>query len=356
MNGLIDVEAHFLTEEYVKYLRERTELPRQEVEGDQRRTWFEPSCEEITITSSQFLEDNLLDLGEQRIALMDEQGIQAQALSLTTPGVEQFEPEASLEHARLSNDVLAEALRRYPDRFIGLATLGPALPEESAEEVRRCVNELGFRGVNIMSHVGAEYLDDRRFWPIFEAAEELGVPVNLHPTIPHGSMLKPYLGYGWALPGPGLGFGHETAVHAMRLIYSGLFDKHPNLQLILGHFGEALPFWMYRIDFDFTKSWLSAAHRPQIERKPSDYLKQNVWYTSSGNFLNAALATCMLEVGADRIMFASDYPWERFEDAVEFLEQAPLADADRAKIASENARRLFNLEPAEAGSVATAAS
>ena len=343
----IDCEAHFWTDDYVDYLRSRTDPPRQEVIDDERRKLhYDASTPDLIVNHSAFLEHNLLDF-ERRTAKMDELGIDVMILSHSGPSVEQFAPADGLAQAKASNDRLAETIERYPGRYVGLATISPGLPEESAEEIERCVTKLGFRGVNVMSHLesdDAPYLDDARYLPIFEACERLGVPVNLHPTVPHSSMIKPYLGYGWALPAPGLGFGHETAVHAMRLIYSGLFDKFPDLQMMLGHFGEALTFWFYRIDFDFIKPWLDPKHRPQIERKPSDYLKQNFWFNSSGNFLNSALFSCFLEVGMDRVMFASDYPWETMEDAVEFMEKVPLGTDDRDKMEWRNAARLFGLE------------
>jgi predicted TIM-barrel fold metal-dependent hydrolase len=343
----IDCEGHFWTEEFVSYMRERTDPPRQEVLSDDlRRLYYDASTPELIVNHSTFLETNLLDL-DRRIELMDKHGIAIMALSHSGPSVEQFAPADSLYQAKASNDVLAEYVKKYPDRYIGLVTIAPALPEESAAEIERCVTEYGFRGVNVMSHLesdDAPYLDDRRYRPIFEACERLGVPINLHPTVPHSSMIQPYLGYGWALPAPGLGFGHETAVHTMRLIYSGLFDEYPNLQMMLGHFGEALTFWFYRIDFDFIKPWLDPAHRPKIDRKPSDYLKTNFWLNSSGNFLNSALASCILEVGTDRLMFASDYPWETIEDATSFMEKAPLADVDREKLQWRNAARMFGLD------------
>ena len=342
----IDCEAHFWTPEFVEYMRQRTDPPRQEVLSDEkRRLYYDASTPELIVNHSTFLETNLLDL-DQRIEKMDTLGIDVACLSHSGPSVEQFAPPDALYQAKASNDVLAEYIKKYPDRYVGLATIGPALPEESADEIERCVTKLGFRGVNVMSHIESDepYLDHKRYRPIFAACERLGVPINLHPTVPHSSMIKPYLGYGWALPAPGLGFGHETAVHAMRLIYSGLFDEFPNLQMMLGHFGEALTFWFYRIDFDFIKPWLDPAHRPDIERRPSWYLKNNFWFNSSGNFLNSALMSCLFEVGADRLMFASDYPWETMEDASTWMDKAPLADVDREKIEWGNAANLFGLD------------
>jgi predicted TIM-barrel fold metal-dependent hydrolase len=262
---------------------------------------------------------------------------------VSSPGFEQFEAGVQVEHARKANDVLAAFIADHPARFVGLASLPVAEPETAADELERCVKELGFKGGNIHSHIGDTYLDDARYFPILERAARLKVPLNLHPTLPHANMIEPYLGYGWAMPGPGLGFGHETAVHAMRIVYSGAFDKLPDLQIILGHFGEGLMHWLYRVEFDFNKPWLAKSHRAAIDRKPSDYLRSNFFYTSSGNWLDSALLATIHEVGVDRVMFASDYPWEQIEDGAAFIENAPISDEDKEKICHGNAERLFDL-------------
>jgi predicted TIM-barrel fold metal-dependent hydrolase len=339
----IDLESHFYTPEYIRFLESRSVPPRHERQPEGTRAWLEPSQPDLSLNHSDHLKATLLDLGQGRVDELDRVGIDVQCLSLSSPGIEQFEPDAQVEQARKANDVLAGVLRDFPGRYIGLASLPVAAPEAAVDELERCVTELGFKGANIHSHIGNTYLDDPRYFPILERAAHLGIPIDLHPTLPHANMLEAYLGYGWALPGPGLGFGHETAVHAMRMIYAGVFDKLPSLQIILGHFGEGLMHWLYRVDFDFDKPWMTKAHRPQIEKRPSDYLRENFWYTTSGNFLNSALIATMLEVGTDRIMFASDYAWERMEDAVEFIDRAPIARLDREKICHGNAGRLFAL-------------
>lgn len=353
----IDVEAHFWTDEFVRYLRANKGTPRQEVVDDKRRRlWYDGSSPDLVLTHGDKLEARLLELGEERVAHMDELDIAVQILSLSGPSVEQFEPKDGHAQAVAANDYLYEVIQKFPGRFEGLATLAPELPEESAEELERCVTKLGFKGANIMSHVRDSYLDEPRFSPIFETAERLGVIINLHPTVPHSSMIGPYLGLGWALPAPGLGFGHETAVHAMRLILSGLFDRYPNLQMMLGHFGEALPFWAYRIDFDFNKPWVDPSHRPKIEMIPSAYLKRNWWYNCSGNFINPPMQCCLAEVGTDRVMFATDYPWEIMEDGCEFIERAALADIDREKLCFRNAERIFGIPSVEVEPVGAAQS
>jgi predicted TIM-barrel fold metal-dependent hydrolase len=339
----IDLESHFFTPQYVELMDSRSTPPRFEVTEENVRVWLEPSLPDVVLTHSHQLRETLLDLSEARIAAMDRAGIAIQFLSVSSPGFEQFEPEVQVEHARRANDALAGFVAEHPSRFVGLASLPVSSPGEAADELERCITELGFKGGNIHSHIGDTYLDDARYFPILERAAALEVPINLHPTLPHGNMLAPYLGYGWAMPGPGLGFGHETAVHAMRIIYSGAFDKLPDLEIILGHFGEGLMHWLYRVDFDFNKPWMAKSHRAQIERKPSDYLRSNFWYTCSGNWLDSALLATIHEVGVDRVMFASDYPWEQIEDGADFIEAAPVGDDDRRKICHGNAERLFGL-------------
>ena len=341
---IIDAETHFLSERYLKLLRSRTSPPRIADIDDLIRYYPEPTAPDVFLSYGSILGDKFLDFGEDRLATMDSHGIRTQVVSLTIPGADGLEPEIALEEARAANDVLGEAVRRHPDRYIGLGSLAPMRAEESARELERCVLELGFRGANIHSHVGDLYLDDRSFWPIFEAAERLGVPINIHPTCPHSAMLQPYLGYGWALAGPSLGFGHETALEVARMIYSGLFDAYPNLQLMLGHCGEALPFWMYRLDFPYLKAHAKHRNPPKLDRLPSEYLSENVWYNCSGNFFEPALGTCLQAVGADRILFGSDYPYEQTSEAVRFLDEVSLSEVDREKIAHGNAERLFGLK------------
>lgn len=338
----IDLESHYFTSGYYNLLRSRTVPPRFQEAADQVRVWLEPSRPDVELQHGFQLRDTLLDLGPGRIEALDRAGIAVQFLSLSSPGIEQLEPEIQAEQARTTNDAAAAFIQQHPHRFVGLANLPVGVPEAAADELERCVTELGFKGGNIHSHIGSTYLDDPRYFPVLERAATLGVPINLHPTLPHGNMLEPYLGHGWALPGPGLGFGHETAVHAMRIVLAGVFDRLPELQIILGHLGEGLMHWLYRVDFDFNKPWMKL-QRPHIERKPSDYLRENFWYTTSGNWLDSALLATIHEVGADRIMFASDYPWEVIEDGAKFIAAAPIDPPDREKICHGNAQRLFRI-------------
>ena len=343
----IDTETHFWTRGFLDHLAGRSAAPRLDRLGDGSLRISSNVSHEFLGLVPPAMQALQLDLGEERVARLDANRIDVAMVSLTMPGVEQLPPGESLAQARAVNEELVGLVRDHPSRLVGMASVAPLKPEESAEEIERCVTELGFRAVNIMGHVAAEhpYLDRPRYRPLFEAAARLGVPVNLHPTVPHASMVKPYLGYGWGLPTMGLGFGAETAVHAMRLVFSGLFDALPDLKVTLGHFGEGLSFWTSRLDLGFRSTRMSmGGEGPRCERPPSEYLRSNFWFNSSGLFLNSALISCLFEFGADRLMFASDYPWEYLEEAAEFMERAPLSPADRQKIEWANAAALYGLE------------
>jgi 5-carboxyvanillate decarboxylase len=334
---IIDLEAHFYTRAYLDYLRSRKNYPRQVTEGNVIKLRYN---DELWQPRDR-LDDQLVELGEGRIAAMSAAGIDMQVISLTNPGVQYFEPEAGITWAKNVNNDLSKVVKKYPDRFIGLAAIAPQKPEESADEIERAITELGLKGVCIQSHERNEYLDNKKYWPIFERAAKFAVPIYIHPIVPSTQILKGYLGYGWQLAGPPLGFGAEVALHCMRLIYSGLFDKCPDLQIVLGHLGEGLPFWMWRLDFYWKKR--SGRWQPPINRRPSECLQNNFTVTTSGMFFQPALLCCYLALGADRIGFAVDYPYEKSEEAVQFMKEAPISDIDKEKIFHLNAERLFKL-------------
>lgn len=287
------------------------------------------------------LVDQLSDIGEKRITAMDEAKISMQVLSLTSPGVEQLQGEDAVNLARDSNDTLAKAVKLHPGRLGGFATIPTSSPEKAADELERAVHELGFKGAMINGHCRGRYLDDKFFWPIFERAEEIRVPIYLHPTRPPDPVVQTYyVGNFSPQVSMGLsiaawGWHIETAVHVIRLIVSGVFDKYPKLQIVVGHLGEGLPFMIRRLD--------NALH-PQMTKLNgpiSSYLRENVHYTFSGfNFLPTFL-DLLLEVGVDRIMFSADYPYASMAEARNFLDQIPVSPADREHIAHGNAERLF---------------
>ena len=336
----IDTEAHFYTREYQDYLFSRKQPPREELYKGYVRLWYEPRIWE---PHGLEIEDSLLDISQGRLKNMDTAGIDMQVLSLSTPGCEQFSPARGMALSKKTNEALCNAINKNPDRFIGLAALAPQSPEEAARELERAVRELGLKGAKINSHIRGSYLDDKKYWPIFEAAESLDVPIFLHPNSPSPSMIKPYEDYGFALAGPTWGFGAEAALHAMRLIYSGVFDEYPNLKIILGHLGEGLVFWMYRIDFSFKRPWMEEEIRPRIKRMPSEYIRQNFYVNTSGMHSIPAFLSVYLELGADHMMFAADYPYENSEEATRFIDEIPASDIDKEKIQYSVAERLFKL-------------
>ncbi len=283
----------------------------------------------------------LYDRGPLRLEQMDSAGIDFQIMSLFDPGVQE-EPDVAgaIDLARRANDELAESVRAHPHRFGGFATLPTQDPEASAVELERAVTELGLVGALINGHSQGRYLDDPAYEGLFERAEAMGVPIYLHPTTPHPAVMDawfaPYVAEGLHLAS--WGFAAEAGTHVLRLIYSGLFDKFPQLQMIIGHLGEMLPFAAYRIDRYYGLGGDSAN---RLQRLPSEYLINNFYVTTSGNFCPPAFA-CTLEVmGADRVMFSVDYPMDDNQDGADFLSSFPMDETTRRKVSSENAIRLF---------------
>jgi predicted TIM-barrel fold metal-dependent hydrolase len=289
------------------------------------------------------LDEQLCDLGEGRIAAMDSAGIDVQVLSLTSPGVEQLAASEAPAFAREANDLLAEAVRRHPDRFAGFAALPTATPEAAADELERTVREHGFKGVLINGHIQGRHLDDRFFWPILERAEALGVPIYLHPTPPPRSMVEASYTGNYSSGVAGLlstaawGWHIETATHVLRLILSGAFDRYPKLQLVVGHMGEGLAFMMPRIDLALP------TEMTKLDRSVGSYLRENLHYTFSGFNWTQAFLDLVLQVGAERIMFSADYPFRSMAEARTFLDRLPVSPADRERIAHRNAERLLRL-------------
>lgn len=286
----------------------------------------------------------LYDRGDLRLEQMDAAGIDFQIMSLFDPGVQdETDVARAVDLARRANDDLAESVRAKPDRLGGFATLATQDPDAAAAELRRAVSELGLVGGLINGHCQGRYLDDPAYCGLFECAQELDAPIYLHPTTPHPAVMDawfaPYVGDGLHLAS--WGFAAETGTHALRLIYSGLFDRFPRLQMILGHLGEMLPFAAYRVDRYYGLGGDLSAHGRRLERLPSEYLRTNFHVTTSGNFSPPAFA-CTLEVmGAERVMFSVDYPMDDNKAGGEFLAAYPMDDAVRRQVGSENALRLF---------------
>lgn len=293
----------------------------------------------------QEVKSRVMDIQDRRLREMDAEGIEMMLLSLNAPAVQAIPDKArAVEIARKANDYLAEQVRKRPDRFQGLAALAMQDPDDAARELERCVKEFGFRGalVNGFSQIGdaTGYYDMPQYRPFWAVVERLGVPFYLHPRNPLPRDAKIYEGHPWLL-GPVWAFGHETAVHALRLMGSGLFDAHPNVQIILGHMGENLPFALWRVDN--ANAWIENRHNYPAKRRMRDYFRENFYVTTSGNFHTPALYNAMLEMGADRVMFSTDWPFENIDHAARWFDACPISENDRIKIGRTNARRLFKL-------------
>jgi predicted TIM-barrel fold metal-dependent hydrolase len=288
------------------------------------------------------IHQQLLEIGEKRIAEMDAAGIDMQVLSLNAPGVEQADAADQIAVSRASNDELADTVKKHPKRFAGFAALPVAAPDKAAEELERTINQLGFKGALINGHSRGRYLDDPFFAPILERAEALNVPIYLHPTVPTKAVVDALYG-GFApavtatLAASGWGWHIETAIHLLRMILGGVFDRHPKLQVVIGHLGEGLPFMQPRLDKNLPPEMT------KLKRRMGEYLRENVHYTFGGFNFPATFLDLLLEVGADRIMFSVDYPYGSMSEARAFLEQLPVSPADREAIAHGNAERLFGL-------------
>ena len=286
------------------------------------------------------LQERLFDLGALRIKEMDEAGIDLQVLSHGAPATQRLDPETAVPLARRANDRLHEAVSKHPGRFEGFAVLPSADPKAAADELERAVTRLGFKGAMIHGLTNNLFIDDKRFWPIFERAQALDVPLYLHPAVPHKAVIDVYYrDYLEQFPGlmtAAWGFGVETATQGIRLVLSGVFEKYPGLKIILGHLGEGLPFYLWRID-------MALARQGNRKTPFRDTFREHFWITTSGNFSTPSLLCCVMEMGADRILFSVDYPFVPNPPGVKWMEHVPLGPEDRAKILHGNAQRLLKL-------------
>jgi 5-carboxyvanillate decarboxylase len=297
--------------------------------------------------SSQKAKDHgrrIQNLDDERLTDMDNSGIDTAVLSLTSPGVQIFDPATATSLAERFNDELAEGIARHPTRYVGLAAFSPLDPTNAAKELERAVKKLGMRGGILNSHTLGTYLDDEQYWEIFEAAEALDVPIYLHPQTPPAAMIEPFLKRG--LDAAVYGFACETGLHALRLVVAGLFDRFPKLQIVLGHCGEALPFWLSRIDHMHGHISVTGRypHVHPLKRKASDYLRENFYYTSSGIGWIPPVMYVRDVIGADRMMYAMDYPWQFVSSEVGELEKMPIGEAGLKQFFEDNARKVFKID------------
>jgi predicted TIM-barrel fold metal-dependent hydrolase len=280
------------------------------------------------------------DLGEARLKQMDAAGIDLQVLSFNAPVAQGFTADEAIAMAAALNDRLATAIKAHPKRFAGFAALPVAVPEAAADELERRVTDQGFVGAMIHGHVMGSFLDDRKFWPIFARAEQLGVPIFLHPALPNPLAMKAYFeGFEDLLARPGWGFAVDTSIHFLRILFAGVFDAYPKLQFIMGHLGEGLPFAMHRLN----EHTHLVAQRRGLKKTPLEYIRDHLYVATSGNWYEPAFVCTLLALGADRILWAIDWPYEANKIGMAFWNQLSLSDADRAKIAHGNAERLLRL-------------
>ncbi len=293
---------------------------------------------------SRDVRERMADTGEVRIREMDEAGVERMVLSLGGTGVQdELDVDRAVQRARASNDALAAIVAGRPDRYSAFATLPMQDPEAAAVELERTVRDHGFKGalVNGYTSIGSldtpAYYDEPRFLPFWQRLEALNVPFYLHPRNPLPNQMRVYEGRR-ELIGAAWSFAVDTGTHALRLITSGLFDRCPRATVVIGHMGELLPFAISRLE-----ARVRHAKAVKLEKKPSDYLRTNFYATTSGNFHTPSLVATIEQMGADRVMFAVDYPFERLQDGSSWLDTAAISDADRLKISQTNAKRLLGL-------------
>ncbi|MGH7032201.1 MAG: amidohydrolase family protein [Stellaceae bacterium] len=280
------------------------------------------------------------DLGESRLKQMDANGIDTQILSFNAPVAHGFTADEAVAMAKGLNDRVSAAVKAHPKRFGGFAALPMAAPEAATDELTRCVEELGFVGAMIHGHSDGRFLDDESFWPIFARAEQLGVPIFLHPALPNPGAMKAYFsGFEDLLARPGWGFAVDTSIHFLRILFAGVFDAYPKLQFIMGHLGEGLPFAMHRLN-DHTHL---VAKRRGLQKTPLEYIRDHLYVATSGNWYEPAFVCTLLAMSADRILWAIDWPYEANSVGMAFWNKIDLSDGDREKIAHGNAEKLLRL-------------
>lgn len=278
--------------------------------------------------------EQLLSLGARRLQDMDLMGTDMHVLSLTAPGVQVFDADTATGLARDTNDALAEACRRHPTRFAGLTAIAPQNPRLAAREIERGMTQLGLHGVIVSSHTKGGYLDDQKFWEIFEAAEAHDAAIYIHPRTPSPAMLGPWLERGFH--GPLGGFAVEVYLHTLGIISSGAFDRFPNLKIVIGHMGEGLPYFMYRLDH-------MQRQAGRVERRISDYLKDNVYVTTSGMAWEPAIKFAQEVLGTGHVLYAMDYPYQFEAEEVQITDDLNIPDEAKLRLYQTNAERIFHL-------------
>ncbi|OCH97701.1 5-carboxyvanillate decarboxylase [Legionella jamestowniensis] len=341
----IDLEAHFYTKAVFDYLATRKNYPLF-VKEKRPGAYMLRFTKQISLFQNTAFIDILCNLGQARINAMDEAGLDIQVLSFSSPGIDEFAPDHHIAGSLAVelNDLIFETTKKYPTRFMGFASISPYDPKNSVKELERAITKLGFVGWLVHSNFGDdEYFDDKKYWPLLEAAESLNIPIYIHPTTP---LMSEFGKYGFALGGPPLGFQLDVALCLLRMIYAGVFDQFPKLTIILGHMGETIPFLIPdRIDWAYVNPNISKLagfikERPNIKRTPSQVISDNVYVTTSGRFSKPLLDYILNVMGEHKVMLATDYPYESVKQSMSFIRGCNLSPLLLQKICSQNAGRL----------------
>lgn len=284
----------------------------------------------------------LLDAEGERLRQMDHYGVDMHLLTLTAPGVQMFDADTATDLAALANDRMAEICAKHPKRFAGLGSFAPHSPKRAAKEVERVMTTLGLNGLVVNGHTNGDYFDDYRFWPIFEAAEALDATIYIHPRGPSDTLKGPLMDYGmdsamWA-------YGVEVATNMLRMMAGGVFDRFPRLRICVGHMGEMVPFFIWRINFMNSRAQ-KVGRAPKTERSMEEYFRDNFVFTTSGVEDPLALRYAIDRIGIDNVIWAIDYPYQPMEPAVSFIENFACTEAEMHALCHGNAERVFHIAP-----------
>jgi 5-carboxyvanillate decarboxylase len=328
---IIDVETHVQAREYVKEIESYQGYPRYGYDSKGRFTWYvTPTIYEVRKRLEEKLQDE-----NTRLHDMDEDGIDLQIIASSNPGCEAFPIEMGRRLARINNDLIAKYVANHPDRFVGFASL-PLQDLNSALEEFDRVKTLGLKGLIVFSNVGGKRVDLPQFWPIFQRAQELNFPIFLHPCVP----TNPEMFEEYHLWGPAFGFGADTSLAALRIIMSGLLEEYPKLKILLGHLGEGIPFFLQRINWVYKRV---PEDIPRVKRDPSDYFLNNFYVDTSGVFNEPSLRCVYDTIDRRRIVFGSDYPFEKMVEGVKFVSESTLPEEDKKNINWNNPAEFLGL-------------
>jgi 5-carboxyvanillate decarboxylase len=282
----------------------------------------------------------LKDVEQQRLPQMDQYGVAMHLLALTAPGVQMFDADTAMELAILANDRLAEICRKYPTRFAGLASFAPHSPKRAAKEIDRVMTDLKLNGLVVNGHTNGEYFDDPKFWPIFEAAEALDATIYIHPRGPSDTLKGPLMDY--AMDSAMWAYGVEVGTNMLRMMAGGVFDRFPKLRICVGHMGEMVPFFIWRINFMNSRAQ-AVGRAPKTQRSMEEYFRDNFVFTTSGVEDPLALRYAIDRMGINNVIWAIDYPYQPMKPAVDFIENFACTEAEMHALCHGNAERVFRI-------------